>query len=312
MRRSSDRIVEFCGSWNSVHTHTLLRQEPKRTTEIHVVLNLALKPPNIATIMAKNLLSPLMVSFLSLCACAEAQIGRTLDECRKSYGDAEDFRNRGEVYVFNPVIESRSSQKTPYLILAFFVDGRVSAIHYFIDKDQSADKSGKLYVEDAKYLLKYCVPEVVWSDPSHNDTKTEMNWSGSVNGVVTYTARLKGTYSIEIVDEATNAGGVFGAKREIINGQSYSVLPRADSEYDPNQKVASGPAPTPAKLTIESANADLARAWQSLTSQKRDQLSKEERTWIHQRDSLPAEERIKSTADRAKYIWSFVERTFDD
>jgi hypothetical protein len=139
-----------------------------------------------------------------------------------------------------------------------------------------------------------------------------MSWSGSVNGVVTYTARLKGTYSLEIVDEATNAGGVFGAKREIINGQSYSVLPRADSESDPNQKVASGPAPTPAKLTQESAEADLDRAWKSLSSQQRDRLSQEERNWTHHRDSLPSEARIKSTADRAKYIWSFVERTFDD
>jgi hypothetical protein len=169
-----------------------------------------------------------------------------------------------------------------------------------------------LYVEDAKYLLKCCVPEVVWSDPSHNDAKTEMSWSGSVNGVVTYTARLKGTYSLEIVDEATNAGGVFGAKREIINGQSYSVLPREDSQYDPNQNVASDPAPTRAKLTQESAEADLTHAWHSLTPEQRDQLNQEERNWVRHRDSLPAEERIKSTAERAKYIWSLVSRTFDD
>jgi hypothetical protein len=128
--------------------------------------------------MAKNLLWIFMAAFLSLAVSAHAQIGRTLDECRKSYGDAEDFTNRGEVYLFNPVIESRSSQKVPFFILAFLVDGRVSAIHYFIDKDQSADKSGKLYVEDAKYLLKYCVPEVVWSDPSVGGRiKTSQRWS---------------------------------------------------------------------------------------------------------------------------------------
>ena len=63
---------------------------------------------------------------------------------------------------------------------------------------------------------------------------------------------------------------------------------------------------------MESAEADLNRAWQSLTSQQRAQLNQEERSWIRHRDSLPVEERIKSTTERGKYIWSFVERTFDN
>jgi hypothetical protein len=126
-------------------------------------------------------------------------------------------------YAFYPEIESRSSHKIHYAIVAFFIDGKVSTIHYWVDK--STDKTDEMYVEDAKYLLHYCTPEVVWSDPSHNAAQTEMTWSGSVNGVVTYTARLKGTYSLEIADEATNVGGVMGAKREIINGQSVTVLP---------------------------------------------------------------------------------------
>jgi hypothetical protein len=84
------------------------------------------------------------------------------------------------------------------------------------------------------------------------------------------------------------------------------------TKYEPNQKVASGPIPSPAKLTTESAEADLNRAWQLLTSQQRDRLSQEERNWTRHRDSLPVEARIKSTADRAKYISSFVERTFDN
>jgi hypothetical protein len=48
-----------------------------------------------------------------------------------------------------------------------------------------------------------------------------------------------------------------------------------------------------------------------LTSDKI-QLGQEERNWIRHRDSLPADERIKITAQRAKYIWSLVSRTFDD
>jgi hypothetical protein len=44
-----------------VQTNILCRQEPKATTEVHVVLNLVLKPPNIATIMAKNFLWPFVV-----------------------------------------------------------------------------------------------------------------------------------------------------------------------------------------------------------------------------------------------------------
>jgi hypothetical protein len=63
---------------------------------------------------------------------------------------------------------------------------------------------------------------------------------------------------------------------------------------------------------MQSTEADLNHAWQSLTSQQRDRLSQEERNWTHHRDSLPEEARIKSTAQRAKYIWSLVSRTFDD
>jgi hypothetical protein len=87
-------------------------------------------------------------------------------------------------------------------------------------------KSGEdQYTEDAKDLLKNSAPEVLWSEPSSNVDNTEMTWSGSVNGVAQYTAHLKGASLLEIVDESTNVGGVIGAKREIINGQSVTVLP---------------------------------------------------------------------------------------
>jgi cytoskeletal protein RodZ len=84
------------------------------------------------------------------------------------------------------------------------------------------------------------------------------------------------------------------------------------ADHESNQKVASTPTPTPARLRMESAEADLNRAWQSLTSQRRAQLNQEERNWIRHRDSLPAEEQIKTTAQRATYLWSLVSRTFDD
>jgi hypothetical protein len=79
-----------------------------------------------------------------------------------------------------------------------------------------------------------------------------------------------------------------------------------------NQKIVSTPTPVPYRLTIELAEADLTRAWKSLTREQRDQLGQEERSWTRYRDSLPVEERIKNTAQRAKYIWSLVSRTFDD
>jgi uncharacterized protein YecT (DUF1311 family) len=102
------------------------------------------------------------------------------------------------------------------------------------------------------------------------------------------------------------------------NQPDITPTPQAEVEKDASQQereqrwAASTPTPTPASLRMESAEADLNRAWQSLTSQQRNQLRQEERNWIRHRDSLPAEERTKSTAQRAKYIWSLVERTFDD
>ena len=97
---------------------------------------------------------------------------------------------------------------------------------------------------------------------------------------------------------------------EVTTQQNDRAQQWVESETD--QKFASTPTPIPFRLTIESAEADLSRAWQSLTSEQRDRLGQDERTWTRHRDSLPAEARIKSTAHRAKYIWSFVERTFDD
>jgi hypothetical protein len=187
------------------------------------------------------------------------------------------------------------------------VEGKVSELTYLISSPQD-----KMYVLDAEYLLHDCAPEAVWNEPTKHAEHADVYWDGSVNGVVKYHAHLQGAFMLEITDEATNAGGVKGAKREIINGQSFTVLPYQGSEDKPNQKVTAAPASTPAKLSIEAAEADLNRAWQSLTSRQRDRLSQEERNWTLHRDSLPVEARIKSTADRAKYIWSFVERTFDD
>jgi len=48
-------------------------------------------------------------------------------------------------------------------------------------------------------------------------------------------------------------------------------------ESETNQKIVSTPTSLPFRMTIESAEADLTHAWQSLTSQQRDRLSQEER-----------------------------------
>jgi hypothetical protein len=156
------------------------------------------------------------MTVLSLAVSAQAQIGRTLDESKRSYGYGKIFLHEN-IYIFcGPKTDFH---RVRYFITAFFVEGKVSLVYYTVN-DPSADK---MYTEDAKDLLKNSAPEVVWSDPSANAENTEMTWSGSINGVVQYSAHLKGT--LEIVDESTNVGGVIGAKREIINGQSVTVLP---------------------------------------------------------------------------------------
>jgi hypothetical protein len=99
---------------------------------------------------------------------------------------------------------------------------------------------------------------------------------------------------------------------EVENDARRKEREQQSPEYETIQKVVSTPPPTPFRLNRESAEADLNRAWQSLTPQQRAQFNQEERNWTHHKDSLPAEEQIKSTADRARYIWSFVERTFDN
>ena len=249
-----------------------------------------------------ELSSTVALAVFSLAVSGQAQIGRTLAECEQNYGYGKVFLNKDAYTFCGPKTDSRSGVR--YFIFAIFVDGRVSQITYY----PNTPATDKMYTEEAGYWLKNNAPEIIWSEPAKNKEETEMAWTGSVNGELKYFARLQGTLSLKIIDQATNVGGVIGAKREIANGQSVTVLPQQGTEYEANQKVVS----TPARLSRESAEADLNRAWRSLTPQQRDQLSKEERHWIRHKDSLPAEEQIKSTADRAKYIWSFVERTFDD
>jgi hypothetical protein len=76
--------------------------------------------------------------------------------------------------------------------------------------------------------------------------------------------------------------------------------------------VVASPKPTAITPELGNADDDLNRAWKALTNKQRIQLRQDERNWIRHRDSLPAEERIKNTQERAKYLWSLVKRTFDD
>jgi hypothetical protein len=117
------------------------------------------------------------MTVLSLAVSAQAQIGRTLDESKRSYGYGKIFLHEN-IYIFcGPKTDFH---RVRYFITAFFVEGKVSLVYYTVN-DPSADK---MYTEDAKDLLKNSAPEVVWSDPSANAENTEMTWSGSINGVV--------------------------------------------------------------------------------------------------------------------------------
>jgi len=247
-----------------------------------------------------------VLSILSVATAAQAQIGRTLAECELRYGPGKVFLNKDAYRFLGPKTDSQSGIR--YFIFAIFVDGRVSYISYYPNMP-SVDR---MDTGEAEYWLKNNGQEIVWGKPLTNKEETEMTWTGSLNGKVKYTARLKGTLSLEIIDQDTNVGGVIGSKREIVNGREVTVLPHEGTEYEPSQKVTPTPASTPAKMTQESAEADLTQAWQSLTPEQRAELNQEERNWVRHRDSFPAEERIKSTAQRAKYIWSLVSRTFDD
>jgi hypothetical protein len=133
--------------------------------------------------MNKNLLWPFAVIGLSVASHAQAQIGRTLDECTQSYGYGKIFLNPN-IYTFcgpktdfpAPLL-TNLDHKVRYFITAFFVEGKVSLIRYYVNDS----RNDSMYDVDAKNLLKDSAPEVVWSDPSTNAEGTEIKWSGSVN-----------------------------------------------------------------------------------------------------------------------------------
>jgi multidrug efflux pump subunit AcrA (membrane-fusion protein) len=76
--------------------------------------------------------------------------------------------------------------------------------------------------------------------------------------------------------------------------------------------IVASPTPHSAQLDLQDAEEDLNHAWKSLTEKQRSQLREEEQNWGKRKDALPLDDRIKSTQQRAKYLWSLVERTFDD
>jgi hypothetical protein len=179
--------------------------------------------------MNKIVLWPFVVIGLSLASHAQAQIGRTLAECEQKYGKPEVVSVDGG-YMFGgqkiPEIHPSApdsgvyAPELNYFVLAEFVDGKVSELTYMISSSQE-----KMYVLDAEYLLHDCAPEAAWNEPTKHAEHADVYWDGIVNGAVKYHAHLQGSLMLEVTDEATNVGGVKGAKREIINGQSVTVLP---------------------------------------------------------------------------------------
>jgi hypothetical protein len=115
--------------------------------------------------MAKNLLWLFVVAVLSLPTLAQAQIGRTLDECEQNYGQGKVFLNK-DVYTFcGPRTDSRSGVR--YFITAIFVDGRASQMMYF----PNTPATDKLDKEEAEYWLKSNDPEILWTGRSKTKKK---------------------------------------------------------------------------------------------------------------------------------------------
>jgi hypothetical protein len=91
--------------------------------------------------------------------------------------------------------------------------------------------------------------------------------------------------------------------------------PSEDDARQKSDKAEATPSPSAETmvrkaLPVEdaSAAADLNLAWAALTSRQRAALRQEERKWIKYNSSLPIETRNESTRERAKYLWSLVER----
>jgi len=84
------------------------------------------------------------------------------------------------------------------------------------------------------------------------------------------------------------------------------------AEYDKRQNAEATSTPMPeVRRAIpvrqdDSADADLTKAWNALTSQQRAALRHDERNWIKRNNSLPIEERNEYTRERANYLWSLV------
>jgi hypothetical protein len=82
------------------------------------------------------------------------------------------------------------------------------------------------------------------------------------------------------------------SSNEASMGATPAPSPTFAAEPEPPPKPT--PTPTALKPTLESAEADLAHAWKSLSSEQRTRLSQEEQKWVKNTSSLPEEERIKA------------------
>jgi hypothetical protein len=293
-------------------THVASRTE-KGTTEIHAVLNAALKPPIIATIMVKNLVWVFVVAIasLSIVNYAQAQNKTLTPEVTQLQWDG--WLVKIDDLQFSSSIEHYGVKKAGadsiFVHLSMTVRNNKNHGETFIPQNalkiviggneydaQDLDVGAVSYMGNIEPTLvrdRLCYFELPTSQVGNSLTLRFKQW---------------------LTEEKTVKVAIADAPRPPIPSptpEEYATQQQM-TDFETNQKFVSAPAPTPFKLSKESAESDLAHAWKSLTPEQRDQLNQEERNWVRHRDSLPAEERIKSTAQRAKYIWSLVSRTFDD
>jgi hypothetical protein len=273
------------------------------------VLNPALKPSNIATIMAKNIpWAFVVIASLSIANYAQAQMKTLTPEVTQLEWDGWSVKI--DELNFSSVVEHYGTEKAG-------PDSIFVCLNLTVKNDSN---HGKAFIPQNTLKIVIAGKEYDAQDLDKNVSYMNNIEPTLVRNRLCYfelpTSQVGDSFTIRFnylfSEEKTVKVAITNPPPPAPTPTPAIEVRQQSPEYETIQKVVSTPRPTPFRLSRESAEADLNRAWQSLTPQQRAQFNQEERNWTRHKDSLPAEDQIKSMADRARYLWSFVERSFDD
>ena len=174
------------------------------------------KGSTLCHIMEIMKLLTLIASLVIATYSAQAQLGKTLAECKTNYltnsSSGGSWQKIGETYIF--ILKDHKD----YSMWITFTSGVATRIDYVFGNEFSR--------ATATGLIESSIPGRGWLVEPSVDGSSDIYWSSNT-GPIQYAASMSWHWLtvVSSLHPVTSVGGVEGAHQEIINGQTITVLP---------------------------------------------------------------------------------------